>query len=45
MTGRFGATTFTAASRHTHVFVEPAGRWRLVAAQGTPIVEGDAANA
>jgi ketosteroid isomerase-like protein len=45
MTGRFGATAFTAASRYTHVFVEHARRWRLVAAQGTPIVEGDAAKA
>jgi ketosteroid isomerase-like protein len=37
MKGRFGETPFTARSRYTHVFVEQAGAWRLVAAQGTQI--------
>jgi len=38
MSGRFGETPFTASSRYTHVFVEMQGRWRLVSAQGTQIV-------
>ena len=37
MSGRFGATPFTAHSRYTHVFVEEQSEWRLVAAQGTQI--------
>jgi len=37
MSGRFGATPFTAHSRYTHVFVERQREWRLVAAQGTQI--------
>ena len=37
MEGRFGEAPFAASSRYTHVFVEQQGRWRLVAAQGTPI--------
>jgi len=37
MSGRFGATAFTVASRYTHVFVWQDERWRLVAAQGTQI--------
>ena len=37
MSGRFGGTPFAALSRYTHVYVEQRGRWRLVAAQGTPI--------
>jgi hypothetical protein len=37
MSGRFGGTPFEALSRYTHVYVEQQGRWRLVAAQGTPI--------
>jgi hypothetical protein len=37
MSGRFGATPFTAHSRYTHVFVEQQSEWRLVAAQGTQI--------
>ena len=40
MAGRFGTTTFDAASRYTHVYSEQDGRWRLVAAQGTQIVPG-----
>jgi len=35
--GRFGAASFTAHSRYTHVFVEQQNQWRLVAAQGTQI--------
>lgn len=34
---RFGEAPFSAHSRYTHVYVEQQGRWRLVAAQGTPI--------
>src|SRR5262249_33466183 len=37
MRGRFGGAPFAALSRYTHVYVEQQGRWRLVAAQGTPI--------
>ena len=37
MSGQFGGTPFAALSRYTHVYVEQHGRWRLVAAQGTPI--------
>ena len=37
MSGRFGATPFTAHSRYTHVFVEQQNEWRLAAAQGTQI--------
>jgi hypothetical protein len=37
MSGLFGGTPFAALSRYTHVYVEQQGRWRLVAAQGTPI--------
>ena len=37
MSGRFGATPFTAHSRYTHVFVELQNEWRLAAAQGTQI--------
>jgi ketosteroid isomerase-like protein len=38
MSGRFGATPFTASSRYTHVFVKEQNQWRLVSAQGTQIV-------
>src|SRR6266566_3230941 len=37
MRGRFGGAPFAASSRYTHVFLERKSRWRLVAAQGTPI--------
>ena len=37
MRGRLGRVPFAARSRYTHVYVEQHGRWRLVAAQGTPI--------
>ena len=40
MSGRFGETPFAVHSRYTHVYVEQVGRWRLVAAQGTPIGSG-----
>ena len=46
MRGRFGGTPFAALSRY-HVYVEQYGRWRLVAARGTPIaseMEEPAAN-
>ena len=40
MSGSFDAVTFVAASRYTHVLVrERDGRWRLVSAQGTRIVD------
>jgi len=39
MSGSFGGAPFSAASRYTHVFVRQRGAWRLVAAQGTQIVE------
>jgi ketosteroid isomerase-like protein len=41
MAGRFGDSSFEAASRYTHVYTEQDGRWCLVAAQGTPIVPGE----
>ena len=37
MSGRFDGAPFAAHSRYTHVFIEQEDRWRLVAAQGTPI--------
>src|SRR4051812_13593552 len=38
MAGRHAGAAFAAASRYTHVYIEGAdGRWRMVAAQGTPI--------
>ncbi len=40
MRGQVGGEEFTAASRYTHVFARiGGGDWRLVSAQGTPIVE------
>jgi ketosteroid isomerase-like protein len=40
MAGSFGAASFAAASRYTHVFVRGADkRWRLASAQGTQIIE------
>src|SRR5262245_59282984 len=40
MKGRFGDLPFSVSSRYTHVYVEDQGRWRMVAAQGTPITSG-----
>jgi ketosteroid isomerase-like protein len=37
MSGHFGQTPFSVASRYTHVFVEQSGRWHLATAQGTAI--------
>ena len=37
MKGGFGEQTFEASSRYTHVYIREQDRWRLVAAQGTPI--------
>jgi len=37
MRGRYGDQDFGAHSRYTHVYVKGPDRWRLVAAQGTPI--------
>ncbi|MDB6123825.1 MAG: hypothetical protein JWQ71_2818 [Pedosphaera sp.] len=34
---RFGEAAITTKSRYTHVYVEQAGQWRLVTAQGTQI--------
>jgi Domain of unknown function (DUF4440) len=39
MQGRYEETPFEARSRYTHVYVDHQGRWRMVTAQGTPIVE------
>ena len=40
LAGRFSGSPFTVESRYTHVLVrESASAWRLVTAQGTPIVE------
>jgi ketosteroid isomerase-like protein len=39
MNGLAGGLPFATKSRYTHVYVEQQGRWRLVAAQGTPILE------
>jgi uncharacterized protein (TIGR02246 family) len=39
MQGRAGDQAWSVRSRYTHVFVEQSGRWRLVAAQGTPIAD------
>jgi ketosteroid isomerase-like protein len=39
MTLRARTDAFTVASRYTHVYVEQRGQWRLVAAQGTQILE------
>jgi hypothetical protein len=39
MSGSFAGAPFEAASRYTHVFVDQGHGWRLVAAQGTQIVE------
>lgn len=41
MAGRYGTTPFSASSRYTHVYAEQDGSWRLVAAQGTPIVPAE----
>jgi len=38
MRGQGGGQAWAARSRYTHVFVQQAGQWRLVAAQGTWIV-------
>lgn len=38
MTGRIGNQAFGVHSRYTHVYVHGADGWRLVTAQGTPIV-------
>jgi ketosteroid isomerase-like protein len=40
MSVRIAGAAFVAHSRYTHVYVEQQGRWRLVAAQGTPIAPG-----
>lgn len=37
MSGLFQDQPFVAASRYTHVFFKDDGRWKLAAAQGTPI--------
>lgn len=38
MRGRFGDQAFEAHSRYTHVYSHGPDGWRLVTAQGTPIV-------
>jgi len=37
MQGRFEVQPFRASSRYTHVFIDDAGQWRMVSAQGTQI--------
>lgn len=37
--GSFKGSPFAFNSRYTHTYFEQVGRWRMVAAQGTPIVE------
>lgn len=37
--GRFNGRRFEVESRYTHVFVEQGDGWRMVAAQGTQIIE------
>ena len=37
MKGMFGGDPFAVESRYTHIYVNQAGEWRLVAAQGTEI--------
>jgi hypothetical protein len=39
MSGSFDGASFTASSRYTHVLVEGGAGWRLVAAQGTQIID------
>lgn len=38
MRGTFGDNAFAVHSRYTHVFVAVGEEWKLVSAQGTPIV-------
>jgi ketosteroid isomerase-like protein len=38
MVGVAAGSRFAVRSRYTHVYAELAGEWRLVSAQGTPIV-------
>jgi ketosteroid isomerase-like protein len=38
MSGHSGEAPFYFKSRYTHVYAEQEGRWRLAAAQGTPIL-------
>lgn len=37
MKGSFKSAPFAFNSRYTHTYVEQEGRWRMVAAQGTPV--------
>jgi hypothetical protein len=39
MAGSFAGSPFEVKSRYTHVFVQVDGRWRMAAAQGTPIAD------
>lgn len=38
---RLGESLFALSSRYTHIYVEHHDRWRMVAAQGTRIVDPD----
>jgi len=38
MRGSFKGAPFAFNSRYTHTYIQQSGRWRMVAAQGTPIV-------
>ncbi|HEX5436939.1 MAG TPA: nuclear transport factor 2 family protein [Gemmatimonadaceae bacterium] len=42
MFGRMGDARFFSNTRYTNVYVEQGGRWRLVSAQGTEIVDDEA---
>jgi len=42
MRGRYGEQSFAAHSRYTHVYVQGAAGWQMVAAQGTPIAPASA---
>jgi ketosteroid isomerase-like protein len=39
MKGTFASTPFAAHSRYTHVFIRAGGRWKMAAAQGTPVAD------
>ena len=39
LSGRFGDSQLDAHSRYTHVYIEQHGHWRLIAAQGTKVLE------
>lgn len=44
MKTQLGEETVFAESRYAHVYVNEAGRWRLLVAQGTPVVDPGSAD-